>query len=145
MKELKSVGMIIFRKKSNNREYIILKHNTEDKYWGFAKGGMELGEDELQAALREVEEETSLINIKLIAGYKEEIEYYFTENDEKAHKKVIFFLGEALDNHDGEVSDEHEDFLWLSAEDAFEKITFANDKNLLKKSEEFLKKIGKPL
>ena len=36
---------------------------------------MELGEDELQAALREVEEETSLINIKLIAGYKEEIEY----------------------------------------------------------------------
>lgn len=132
--------MVIFRKRNNKREYIILQYNTEDKYWGFAKGGIELGEDELKAALREVEEETSLTNIKLTAGYKEEVEYYFTENNEKAHKRVIFFLGEALDNHDGEVSHEHEDFLWLTPEEAFEKITFANDKNLLKKAEELLTK-----
>jgi bis(5'-nucleosidyl)-tetraphosphatase len=141
MIELKSAGMVIFRRRDNKREYIILQYNTEDKYWGFAKGGIELEEDELKAALREVEEETALKDIKLVEGYKEEVEYHFTENNEKAHKKVIFFLGEALDNHDGEVSHEHQDFLWLEPKEAFEKITFVNDKNLLKKAEEFLERL----
>ena len=86
--KVKSAGVVLFRN-NPNREYLILRYSTIDRYWGFAKGHIEKDENEKQAAFREVEEETGLKNIRLVDGFKEEDEYSFLEEGSMITKEVI--------------------------------------------------------
>jgi bis(5'-nucleosidyl)-tetraphosphatase len=139
----KSVGIVLFRETKGKRNYVLLKHNTKDQYWGFAKGTPEKKETESETAIREIKEETDLENINLINDFKESTHYYFEEDNQEYDKTVVFFLGEVLDKQDGKVSHEHEELKWLSYEKALNQITHDNDRNLLKKAEETVISIKK--
>jgi len=52
-----SAGLIIVRQAREGRRYLLLRAYN---YWDFPKGVVEPGEDPMQTALREAEEETSL-------------------------------------------------------------------------------------
>ena len=138
MKTQKSSGMVLFREKELGREYIVLQYNLKNKYWGLTKGGIEEGETEKQAALREANEETSLSSIEVFKEFKEKISYYLTIEGETYFKEVTFFLGKVSDNHNGKISQEHHQLVWLPFNKALELITFEKDRNLLIKAEDFL-------
>ena len=134
MKEEVSAGIILFNE-IEDKEFLLL--NYPSKHWDFVKGKMEKDETPHETALRETKEETGISDVEFIDGFKEEIEYYFYADNQEIHKKVIFFLGKTK-TMDIILSHEHLDFIWLDFDNALEKITYKNAKNLLKKSRNFL-------
>jgi bis(5'-nucleosidyl)-tetraphosphatase len=134
MKEEVSAGIILFNE-IEDKEFLLL--NYPSKHWDFVKGKMEKDETAHETALRETKEETGISDVEFIDGFKEEIEYYFYADNQEIHKKVIFFLGKTK-TKDIILSHEHLDFIWLNFDNALEKITYKNAKNLLKKSRKFL-------
>ena len=134
MREEVSAGIILFNE-IVDKEFLLL--NYPSKHWDFVKGKMEKDETPLETALRETKEETGISDVEFIDGFKEEIEYNFYADNQEIHKKVIFFLGKTK-TIDIILSDEHLDFIWLDFNNALEKITYKNAKNLLKKSRNFL-------
>ena len=134
MKEETSAGIILF---NENEESKFLLLNYPSGHWDFVKGKMEEGETTKQTALRETKEETGISDVEFCQGFEEEIEYYFYAEGEEIHKKVIFFLGKT-ETIDIILSYEHLDYIWLEFDNALNKITYENAKNLLIKSKEFL-------
>ena len=134
MKEEVSAGIILFND-NKSRKFLLL--NYPSKHWDFVKGKMENGETTHETALRETKEETGISDVEFLDGFEEEIEYYFRAENQDIHKKVIFFLGKTK-TLDIILSHEHLDFIWLDYDNALNKITYENAKNLLKKSKEFL-------
>ena len=134
MKEEVSAGIILFND-NESRKFLLL--NYPSKHWDFVKGKMENGETSHETALRETKEETGISDVEFLNGFEEEIEYYFRAENQDIHKKVIFFLGKTK-TLDIILSHEHLDFIWLDYDNALNRITYENAKNLLKKSKEFL-------
>ena len=134
MREEVSAGIILFNE-IVDKEFLLL--NYPSKHWDFVKGKMEKDETPLETALRETKEETGISDVEFIDGFKEEIEYNFYADKQEIHKKVIFFLGKTK-TIEIILSHEHLDFIWLDFDNALEKITYKNAKNLLKKSRNFL-------
>ena len=132
MREEVSAGIILI---NDNKDFLLL--NYPSKHWDFVKGKMEKDETPLETALRETKEETGISDVEFIDGFKEEIEYNFYADNQEIHKKVIFFLGKTK-TKDIILSHEHLDFIWLDFDNALNKITYKNAKNLLRKSKKFL-------
>ena len=133
MKEEVSAGVILF----NELDGKFLLLNYPSKHWDFVKGKMERGETPRKTAIRETNEETGISDVDFLDGFEEEIEYYFYADNQEIHKKVIFFLGKTKTT-DVILSHEHIDYIWLEFDNALEKTTYQNAKNLLKKSKVFL-------
>lgn len=93
MKEEHSSGGLII-KKINDVWHILLLKDMNDN-WTFPKGIMELGESSSQTALREVEEEVGLKNIRIIKELPD-IQYYYIRDKNTIHKTVHYFLCEAM-------------------------------------------------
>ena len=70
----KCVGMIILN--SQNEILVGKRIDHPSGYWQMPQGGIDDGEDNLKAALRELKEETSINSVELI----KEIEGYLTYN-----------------------------------------------------------------
>jgi bis(5'-nucleosidyl)-tetraphosphatase len=136
-----SAGIIVFFKeaeaKSHENIYLIL-HYSEGHH-DLPKGHLEGSETPEQAAVRETREETGL-DVFMMPGFKEEIEYHFMDRTKGLiRKKVIFFLGESF-SKEVQLSFEHQGYSWLGLEDAKRKVTFDSAKSLLAKADEFLRK-----
>ena len=138
MKIRKSCGIVLFRKKQDHQEYLVLKYPPELDYWGLCRGTVEPNETEEQTALREAYEETSLRKIRFISGFKEKINYFFIENGKQIPKEVTFFLGEVFDDNEGKISQEHEKLEWLPYSLAIKKIKHKKDQEVVRKAEERL-------
>lgn len=137
MKTEKSCGAIIFRKRKQEIEFLVIQHSLAvGGHWDFPKGHVEAGETEQETALREVDEEAGL-KVRLIEGFREEITYVDTIN--QVNKVVVFFVGEAVKQEVKCDGTEVVDFCWLEYSLALEKLTYDNAKHLLKKAELFLK------
>lgn len=138
MKKENSAGIIVFKKIKNDIHYLILHY--ESGHWDFPKGHIEKGEDEIEAARRELKEETGIEDIELLKKFKESIFYFF--RDEKKNlirKEVIFFLAKTEEKK-VRLSFEHKGFIWLPFKNAYEMITHKNAKGLLQKADRFLAK-----
>lgn len=131
----KSCGTVVYHKKNDEYEFLLLHY--PEGHWDFPKGHVEEGESEKETALRELEEETGIKNGTIREGFRDQMHYFFTQENELVSKTVIFFLVEASDK-DVELSFEHKNFVWLPYEEAFKKMTFKNAKEILKKAFEFL-------
>ncbi len=64
-KKTLSAGVIVIRREENKKWYLLLRAYSN---WDFPKGMVEAGEEPLQGAIREVEEETSLNNLTFTWG-----------------------------------------------------------------------------
>lgn len=145
MPQEKSAGALIFNRVDGVPHYLLL--NYPSGHWEFAKGHIEKGEKPEQAAIREIEEETGIKNIKLIDGFKEYAKYFFKKSyglEGEAKKRapwvfklVVFYLAETW-SQEVKISAEHKGFAWLSYEKAVKKITYKNARELLKKANDFV-------
>lgn len=131
----KSCGIVLFRERGGKREYLVLKY--PGGHFDFVKGHVEGEETEHQTATRELLEETGIADVKYIKGYREEITYVYKKNGEMSNKLVVFFLGKT-EMKEVKLSHEHLEFMWMPYEDARQKTTHDNARNLLDKAEKFL-------
>ena len=60
----KGVGIVLLN--SKNKVFVAKRIDNRKNFWQMPQGGVDEGEDFLQAAYRELEEETSIKNVKLI-------------------------------------------------------------------------------
>ena len=128
-----SAGVILFRT-CPHREYLILDYGS---HWDFPKGHIEVGENPQTTALRELQEETGIRDARLIAGFKEGMRYFYRKAGEGMLKIVIYFLAETPTG-DVTLSSEHSGYLWLPYEQALNRLTFKNARDLLTKAHAFL-------
>jgi len=133
LKEEFSVAAIVYYE----NEYLLLKYGLG--HWEFVKGHKEESESDEQTILRELEEETGIIDPIILKGFKENYDYYFTFKGQKIHKYVRCYLIESK-TKEVTISYEHEDYVWLPLHKAIKKVTFANAKKLLQKADRFRKK-----
>jgi 8-oxo-dGTP pyrophosphatase MutT (NUDIX family) len=105
------------------------------------KGNVEPNESEKDTVIRELREETGIIDAQFIEGFREKIEYFYRRQGATIHKEVVFFLIEAH-TEKVELSYEHVGYDWRDYQHAMEKLTFKNAKDILQKAHEFLKQQG---
>src|SRR5215216_6165589 len=80
----KSAGVIVFRRAGDECLFLlILSRLTKRPLWEFPKGGVEKGETIIQAALRELSEETGIAEneIDLFPDFEYTEDYRFTARD----------------------------------------------------------------
>ena len=138
----KSIGAIVYRKEEGKILYLLLykkAHNKFKEAWNFSRGLIEKGEYEKQTAIREIEEETGLNELEFKDGFKAKIHFFYRRDGLNISKDVIYFLAETK-NKNIKISHEHNDFSWLTFENALSKLTFKNDKEVLRKANDFLTK-----
>ncbi len=135
--EEKSCGVILYRNDGDQRQFLLLHYTAG--HWDYPKGHVEEGETEEQTALRELEEEAGIKNVEIKEGFREPINYLFTQDGQKIHKTVVFFCAETKES-EVQISHEHQNHKWLPYIDAYEKLTFDNAKGLLTKAHNFLER-----
>lgn len=132
MKREFSAGGIVL----NGQGQVLLTQHSSNHYWGFPKGNLEEGESMKEAALREVKEEAG-IQAEVLEKVGDS-KYVYTLNNEKIFKVVSIFLMKYLSgdpkDHDWEVSEAD----WFEPNEALKKLSFSQDKALLKKALEIL-------
>ena len=138
-----SAGVIVFRE-DEARAYLLMRSAlTRRPVWEFPKGGVEDGESELQAAERELHEETGLTpgDYTLLDGFHEEERYYFTRGTgpemRLIRKRVDYFLAE-WQSGEIQLSREASRYEWVTAEEALRMLRFPEKKRVLNRAEEWL-------
>jgi len=137
MKREKSCGAVVYRYNNDVLELLLIRHRFGG-HWSFPKGHVEEGENEFQTALREVKEETNL-SIRLREGFRESVEYF---PKPYIKKQVVYFLGLSLGDTPKRQEEEISELRWVPIDDAERMVSFANDKNLISRSREYLKANG---
>lgn len=134
----KSVGIIPISKKDNNYVYLTI-HQTEG-HWGFPKGHPNINEEEINTAVRELFEETSITRCSIVDNFKYTQEYIFEKNGESVQKEVIFFIG-LIESQEVKIdNNEIQDFKWLPLEDALNQLTHTQNQQMLANAADFIKK-----
>jgi bis(5'-nucleosidyl)-tetraphosphatase len=138
MKE-RSAGAIIFSiNSSTDVSFLLLQHNAG--HWDFAKGNIEYGENESQAARREIHEETGIENVHFLEGFRVRVEYYYKREGNLVHKEVVFFLARS-DSQRVILSNEHVGYSWSDFDKSLAKLTYRSAREVLWQAQSFIKRI----
>ena len=115
-KHVRAAGAVVFRRTGGGVRLLVLRAY---KNWDFPKGTVEPGEDQLQAAKREIVEETGLAELDYPFGeeYRETLPY-------AGNKVARYYLAETTE-HDIELPvspelgrPEHHEYRWVSFDEA---------------------------
>lgn len=136
-RQLTHAGGITFRGSAENVEYLLVGPSKEVKgklEWLLPKGHIEEGEGELEAAVREVREETGYVGNPIgpvgtdtftVDGESVKAKYFLLESEAQVRRKETRRLG------------------WFSFETAVETLTHPGNKELLRKAERLRRKAKK--
>ena len=125
---VKAAGGVLLRTGDDGAEQVAVIHRPKYMDWSLPKGKLEPGENWLQAALREVEEET---------GFRAKAERelppvsYLDRNGRS--KLVRYWLMSPLDGS-FEPHDEVDELRWLTPERAVDALTYEHDKELVREA-----------
>ncbi|MGB9497080.1 MAG: NUDIX domain-containing protein [Dissulfuribacterales bacterium] len=115
-KMILSAGIILVRKNGVQWKYLLLRAFG---YWDFPKGIVEPGESPLEAARREVEEETALNDLNFRWGYD------YRETEPYSRGKVArYYIAETSESGVSLLVNpdigkpEHDEYRWVSYEEA---------------------------
>lgn len=123
------------------KSFKITQSNLQPSYgthhWTPPKGHVDPGEDDLQTAFRETQEEAGLqaSQLNLVEGYRKELHYPVHGKP----KTVVYWLAEVKDcNTEIKLSEEHQAFRWLKLEDACKFAEYEDMQATLKDAHQFL-------
>jgi 8-oxo-dGTP pyrophosphatase MutT (NUDIX family) len=138
MDEEFSAGAIIFRRKGKKILFLLIYSKRND-IWGFPKGHIEGNEKEKDAALREIQEEVGLTELRFINDFKEEEIYPAIGTrgefrDREIIKHSIYFLCETDEKKVIVDGTEISKFRWLSFSKAKDLLSFESQKMLLERA-----------
>ncbi len=137
MEQEKSCGAVIYRKKLDKIEYLLIC-SKKGHHWSYPKGHVENNETETETALREIYEETNLkpnldLNFRMIVTYSPKIGII---------KDVVYFIGEVSNQKVKVQEEEVLNYKWLPYHEAFKMVTHDNEKNILVEANKYLLKKG---
>jgi 8-oxo-dGTP pyrophosphatase MutT (NUDIX family) len=134
----RSAGIIVFRRAGDECLFLlILSRLTKRPLWEFPKGGVDEGETVLQAAMRELHEETGIseAEVVLIPEFQRTEDYRFTSGrtDSRSliHKQVTYFLAETAKSEIVLSAKESSEFAWLNLADATKRLRYKERRQLL--------------
>lgn len=133
MKKEKSCGAIIYRHEKGELKILVLEMNMG--HCSNCKGHVENDETEIETAIREIKEETSL-DVVIDTKFREVISYSPFPG---TIKDVVFFVAEAKTTEIRCQKEEVRCAMWLSPEQAISKMTFPSDKEVVSKAIAYLK------
>jgi bis(5'-nucleosidyl)-tetraphosphatase len=123
---------VVFRRAPGGPRYLLLKYPAG--HWDLPKGNIEKGEEPIQTMVREVREETGIVDLRVIPGYEKKIEYFYRRDGKRVHKTVVFFLAETSVEK-VTISFEHQDFGWFDYPEAIKTVTYPNARRLIREGE----------
>jgi ADP-ribose pyrophosphatase YjhB (NUDIX family) len=138
-----SAGGVVVRSKGALIELCLIRPIGRT-VWALPKGWVEPGETHEMAAVREIREETGIDGD--VEADLDTIEYWFYSRGDQArvHKIVHFFLVRALggdtSRHDHEVAEA----AWFDAEGALDRMTYPNERQVVRKALELLDPVSGP-
>ena len=124
LKKEKACGCIIIE---DEKVLLVEQHQG---FWGFPKGHMEIGETEVETAIREVKEET---NIDVIPDENKRYEQEYIVNNDIL-KQVVFFIAKKTTSVLKAQESEIKNIKWFTFKEAINTITFDNTKELFIKA-----------
>lgn len=137
-----AAGFVVFRRISNGIEYLLLQTSYGIHHWTPPKGHVDPGESDLETAYRETREESGLeqSDIKVYEDTKKTLNYKV-----KGKPKVVHYWLAELVNPSAKVklSNEHQDFKWLSLKEACELSGYKDMQDVLVDFDNFLKSKSK--
>ena len=138
MADERSAGAVVFYKEGSAEPEYLLLHYTAG-HWDFPKGNIEAGENEKQAAIREIREETGITDVEFLDGFRMKIDYRYRHGRQLVLKEVVLFLARTR-TRQVTLSHEHVGFAWRKYDEAMGHLTYQNAMNLLSGAREFLQK-----
>ena len=133
-KTIKGITAVVYDK-MDKPYFLILKRVKGWEGWEFPKGRLKEGESELDAVKREVFEETGLPRFKIVKKL-ENIKKEFIDKENNLHIHSIYLIEASMNIpiniHDNQDT-EHSTYLWTDAESTMSKLTWDENKEILKK------------
>ncbi|MFT8878244.1 MAG: NUDIX domain-containing protein [Oenococcus sp.] len=131
MRVRKSIECWLYESKFN--KFLLLHiRNPKDDFWQPITGGIEAGETGVQAAIREIKEETT-INVQQ-ESFTFIGKQYVPIDDGLAIDKQLFFCRANNKDTSTQVSDEHVGYKWVDPKNAASWLTWPNNKESLIKA-----------
>jgi 8-oxo-dGTP pyrophosphatase MutT (NUDIX family) len=130
---------VVYRRGDDGSLEILLasrRTRRGDLAWGLAKGGIEDGESNEDAAIREVREETGIV--AQIEGSLGETKYFYVWEDVRIRKTVHFFLMRAVGGDTEDRDDEMEEIRWFPMERALKRAAYRGERDVLGRAAELL-------
>jgi 8-oxo-dGTP pyrophosphatase MutT (NUDIX family) len=135
-KQETSAGGVVFRLDGDDPLYLLIRDSYQN--WGFPKGHIETGERAEDAALREVREETGIVDIS-VRGPIETIDWHFRFRGRLIHKICHFFL---MHTAQAQTSPQRTEGItacqWVAYEAAEVAVTYANARLVLRRAQEMI-------
>jgi 8-oxo-dGTP pyrophosphatase MutT (NUDIX family) len=133
-----SAGGIVFRRDADGvAKYLLIRDSYAN--WGFPKGHLEEDETPAQAARRETEEETGLVQVQL-HGPIRVIDWHFRFRGRHIHKYCHFFL---FESPAGDAVPQTAEGItacrWLTLDEALESLSYDNARGVLKRAGEMVR------
>lgn len=145
----KSVGSVLFRRSATgNREYLLLQYPSG--HFDFPRGHVDSGETEEATLRRETLEETGISELTVFPKRLSTKFFYRARGNEYERrrtegrgtwifKEVHLYPAETEGLPETTLSHEHTSFVWLPFDQALDKVTFENAKNVLQAAEDYLR------
>ncbi|WP_279586368.1 NUDIX hydrolase [Cumulibacter soli] len=127
--EFSAGGLVVSTRGAHPAAAIIGRNDRRGRLlWSLPKGHIEAGETALEAAVREVEEETGIIG-EVVAPLGK-IDYWFVADGRRVHKTVTHFLMTAIG---GELSDEDAEVVaveWVPLDNLGRRLAYADERRI---------------
>ena len=130
-----SIGAVLFSFKYKKPYFLLLHYNSG--HWDFPKGNKEKDETDQETILREIREETGIVDIDIYDDFRKEVFYNYKRKKSLVSKEVIYFLAKTS-KWDVILSKEHIGYKWESYSSALEIITYENSRTILRQAFEFI-------
>lgn len=133
----RSAGAVVYLATPEGPEYLLLRYGGGN--WGFPKGHVEAGETDVEAAQREVEEETGIARAaqRLLPGFEDDTDYRFRRGHTLVEKDVRFYLIESS-TKEVKISHEHSGYAWLPYDAALPRVSFEGPRRILQAAHAFI-------
>jgi 8-oxo-dGTP pyrophosphatase MutT (NUDIX family) len=126
----KSAGFILISDDFHTSHYSVLLLHYRSGHWDFPKGNIETNETEMQAAIRELKEETDITIFRVIPNFRYTLGYKYTKKSKLISKQVILFLASTKVKK-VKISNEHIGYKWTRTNSSVDQLTYSNAKNAL--------------
>jgi len=137
-REERSAGVVLFRADPDSpggRVFLLLDYG---RYWDYAKGHVEPGEDDLTAALRELQEETGITDATVLPDFRHDITYFFRDRKKGLIRKTVTFFLASTSATDVTLSHEHVGYDFLPFDQALTRLNYPNAKATLQAAQDHL-------